>query len=383
MPFVCEDHHSNWWMLRDFSTHRRLSSKHFSPSASIFLGKKVRLYFLDTEVPNPSSFQNWAKQQKLHIPGMDVATTPVENLTLADFLRVGSFYMACPPETPVPEKPRSKSMWVSQSAIDTIVQQFRISKTGVCCGKENGFFLRTIPEAVFNINANRWDRFCNLNQQEDKVSMSCVPAGCRLYKQLRSEFATLVNDDWYQLRPDSNRKYFLIFNVGPNHWVFLHLKCTHTIKDSVKQIKATIYDPAEHISKEYWNKPRFESFIQNLGLHLAFMEEDLLGQSSRGWTEKRVSRDEQFKRECSIKAKVEITSGQRFFQQLKHDTHSCGILSLTNFMMAADALRSRSDMATIYRRLSARKHGHPSAIAKRLAWDMIDGIRRNHLTIYN
>ena len=275
-------------------------------------------------------------------------------------------------------------MWVRQSAIDTLVEQCRISKTGVCCGRENGFFLRTLPEAVFHIGTKRWDHFCKLTDQEGKVSMNCTPAECRLYRQLRSEFATLVKDDWYQLKPDGSRMYFLIFNVGPKHWVFLHLKCTHTTRDSVKRVVATIYDPAEHISKKYRNKPRFESFIQNLGLHIAFMEEDLLGKSAQSWTEKKVSRDEHFKREFCVKAKVEIRSGQQFYQQSKKDTHSCGILSMTNFMMAADDLRNRSDMATVYHRLSVQKHGHLSAIAKRLAWDMVDGIRQNHLMIvYN
>ena len=123
MPYAWDDQHSNWWMLRDFSTHHRLSSDHFPPSASIFIVKQVRLYFLDTDVPNPSNFQNWVEQQKLRITGMDLDTAPVENITLADFLRVGSVYMACPRATPVPEKPQSKSMWVRQSAIDTLVEQ--------------------------------------------------------------------------------------------------------------------------------------------------------------------------------------------------------------------------------------------------------------------
>ena len=382
MPYAYDDQHPNWWLLRDFSTHHGLSAKHFSPSANNFLMEHVRLYFMSTEVPNPSNFQEWAEEQMLHITGMDLNTTLKENITLADFLRVGSFYMACPPATQVPKKPRSKSMWVRQRAIDTLIQQCRISKTGVCCGKENGFFLRTLPEAVFHIGTKRWDHFCELTPHGDEVSMSCIPARCRIYKQLRSDFATLVKDDWFQLKPNRSRKYFLIFNVGSNHWVFIHIKCAHTSRDSVKRVVATIYDPAEHIYKIYRNgenEERFKAFIQNLGLHIALIEEDLLGKSARSWIVQKVSRDVSFKQRFCVKAKVEIRSGQRFYRQSKEDTYSCGILALVDLMMAADALRNRSDMAAVYHRFSVQKHGHLSAIAKRMAWDMVDGIRRNHL----
>ena len=356
-----ETNMNNSLIMRDRATQMTLTESDCTSRMLGWLNSQVDL-FAKTGL-DKKQFVAWTLQQSCRVITNDMVQPLEVEISVASLMKLMQCYAT------TNEKIGSKlpSAWLTQSCINSTMTSFLISTTASKCRKNNTFFLKALSASQYS-SLN--DHFCG-ETTEIGTSLTCSLGSCRLNKELRSEFKTVVTQDGVNLDVEHNRRYLTVLNITGKHWVCLELTMV-TPKGGEKLVVAKVYDSGKRDAKAYLSEKTFGNCIRNLSAHLISVEMQSILGDSMGWNSKSNKMDGLT---MTATVKCQVKEGNTF--RVQDDDFSCGHLSLFHLMALADESAYKLPSGHLLKQM---KDVPVKTITRGLAEDLVFGRQRSSLT---